>query len=197
ACAASSAPRPGRRASSGRPSNWRSVMPASADNALSHELAGEPVLLLGDRAMYWPARKRLILADLHLGKSHVFRQAGIAVPSGATQHDLQRLSRLVGATGARELWIVGDLLHGPAAQAAWRETWLQWRDLHETLDVAALTGNHDRALAQAPLRVRQLGHECEDGPFLFRHVPGVDPAGRHVIAGHVHPQARMPGVPRR
>src|SRR5690606_27993043 len=172
-------------------------MPLSWDDALRLELAGETMLLLGERALFWPARQRLVIADLHLGKSHVFRQAGIAVPSGATHDDLQRLGRLVVATGARELWIVGDLLHGPAAQAAWRDTWLHWRGLHENLDVAALTGNHDRALAQAPLRVRQLGHECEDGPFLFRHVPGVDPAGRHVIAGHVHPQARMPGVPRR
>ncbi len=57
-------------------------MPGLRDERLSIKLADEPVVLLGDRAMYWPARSRLIIADLHLGKSHVFRQAGIAVPLG-------------------------------------------------------------------------------------------------------------------
>ncbi|MGP4763297.1 hypothetical protein ACTXP8_26265, partial [Klebsiella pneumoniae] len=80
-------------------------------------LAGEPFMLVGARAMYWPARQALLIADLHLGKSHVFRRAGIAVPSGATRGDLDRLADAVARTAARELWIVGDLLHGPAGQA--------------------------------------------------------------------------------
>jgi len=172
-------------------------MPASpGDDALAVELAGESVLLLGARALYWPARHRLVIADLHLGKSQVFRRAGIAVPSGATQDDLQRLGGLAAATGARELWIVGDVLHGPAAQAGWRETWARWRRAHGGLDLAALAGNHDRALRRAELGVRLLGQEQADGPFLFRHLPHADPQGRHVIAGHVHPRARVPGVPR-
>jgi len=171
-------------------------MPALHDGALSVELAGQAVVLLGERALYWPARSRLVIADLHLGKSHVFRQAGIAVPSGATQADLQRLARLAAGTRARELWIVGDVLHGPAAQAEWREAWGQWRRQHAGLDIAVLNGNHDRALARAALDVRQLGEAQEDGPFLFRHHPQADPQGRHVIAGHVHPKAGLPGVPR-
>jgi DNA ligase-associated metallophosphoesterase len=171
-------------------------MPASHEQALAMTLAGEAVELLGARALYWPARRRLIVADLHLGKSHVFRRAGITVPSGATQDDLQRLAQLLVATGAQALWIVGDVLHGPASQAAWRDTWTQWRQRHSALDVAALTGNHDRALDGPALGVRQLGEAHHDGPFLFRHLPHPDPLGRHVIAGHVHPKARIPGVPR-
>ncbi|WZB67678.1 metallophosphoesterase [Achromobacter xylosoxidans] len=92
----------------------------------------------------------MIIADLHLGKSHVFRRAGIAVPSGATRGDLDRLAALVARTAARELWIVGDLLHGPAAQAAWRDAWLEWRRQHAGLDVAVLAGNHDRAGRRSP-----------------------------------------------
>ncbi|MFD4838785.1 ligase-associated DNA damage response endonuclease PdeM [Achromobacter sp. NPDC058515] len=171
-------------------------MPESPDDALCVALAGEPMVLLGGRAMHWPARSRLIIADLHLGKSHVFRRAGIAVPSGATQDDLLRLARLVEQTAARELWIVGDVLHGPASRAAWRDAWAHWRGEHAGLDVAALTGNHDRALDGASFGMRQLGEAQEDGPFLFRHLPQADPRGRHVIAGHVHPKTRVPGVPR-
>lgn len=171
-------------------------MPELHDGALTITLAGEPMALLAARAMYWPARSRLIIADLHLGKSHVFRRAGIAVPRGATQDDLLRLSDLVAATGARQLWIVGDVLHGPASQAAWRDTWERWRQQHAALDVAVLIGNHDRALDGASLGLHQLGEAQEDGPFLFRHVPQADPQGRHVIAGHVHPKTRVPGIPR-
>ncbi|MOA34482.1 hypothetical protein D3C78_1558570 [compost metagenome] len=46
------------------------------------------------------------------------------------------------------------------------------------------------------LDIRQLGESVADGPFLFRHLPHADPHGRHVIAGHVHPKTRVPGVPR-
>jgi len=171
-------------------------MPESRDGALNIVLAGEAVVLLGERALFWPARSRLIIADLHLGKSHVFRRAGIAVPRGATQEDLQRVAALVLATAARELWVVGDVLHGPASQAAWRDAWLQWRQAHAALDVAVLAGNHDRALDGAALGMRELGEAQADGPFLFRHLPQPDAQGRHVIAGHVHPKTRIPGVPR-
>lgn len=171
-------------------------MPDSRDAALNIVLAGEAVVLLGERALFWPARSRLVIADLHLGKSHVFRRAGIAVPRGATQEDLQRVAALVLATAARELWVVGDVLHGPASQAAWRDVWLQWRQAHAALDVAVLAGNHDRALDGAALGMRELGEAQADGPFLFRHLPQPDALGRHVIAGHVHPKTRIPGVPR-
>lgn len=171
-------------------------MSGSPEAALAVALAGEPMTLLGERALFWPARARLIIADLHLGKSHVFRRAGIAVPSGATRGDLARLAGLVAHTAARELWIVGDVLHGPSTQAAWRDAWSGWRRQHAALDVAVLAGNHDRALDGAALDVRQLGEACVDGPFQFSHIPRAGADGRHVIAGHVHPKTAVPGVPR-
>ncbi|WP_438859044.1 ligase-associated DNA damage response endonuclease PdeM [Achromobacter spanius] len=190
----------GGGSSSGSDREFHSASHREADSAhddtLAIRLAGEAVLLLGQRALYWPARARLVIADLHLGKSHVFRQAGIAVPRGATQADLDRLTQLVHDTRARELWVVGDVLHGPMSQAGWRQDWEAWRQAHAALDVAVLAGNHDRALEGAALGMRQLGEAYVDGPFVFRHLPQPDPQGRHVIAGHVHPKTRLPGVPR-
>ncbi|TFL15351.1 ligase-associated DNA damage response endonuclease PdeM [Pusillimonas caeni] len=171
-------------------------MPGPDDGRLDVRMAGEPLVALAERALYWPARRRLVIADLHLGKEHVFRRAGIAVPHGVTQDDLQRLSQLLGSTGALSLWIVGDLLHGPSAPAGWKDAWRAWRQRHEAVDVAVLAGNHDRWLARAGLDVRLLGEVHSDGPFLFRHVPRQDPGGKHVIAGHVHPKARVSGLPR-
>lgn len=52
------------------------------------QLAGETVELLGERALYRPAQRALLIADLHLGKADVFRRAGIGLPAGGTAHDL-------------------------------------------------------------------------------------------------------------
>ncbi|MDQ1118741.1 MULTISPECIES: ligase-associated DNA damage response endonuclease PdeM [Pseudoxanthomonas] len=157
-------------------------------------LAGEPMRALGDRALYWPARRRLLIADLHLGKGDIFRRAGIALPSGGTHHDLARLAALVEHTGAHELWVLGDVLHGPAPQASWRGHVDRWRRQHHHLRVIALAGNHDRDLdAAADLGFEVFPDSVEDGPFVLRHHPQPDPQ-RHVLCGHLHPVFKAPGT---
>lgn len=158
-------------------------------------LAGEPMRLLGSRALYWPARQALLIADLHLGKADVFRRAGIALPSGGTVGDLQRLQALLEAHACRELWILGDILHGPAHRAAWYQHWQGWRERNAGLEVHVVRGNHDRHLAHAQLQVR-IHDDVPLGPFLLRHEPVAHPA-RHVIAGHLHPQIALPALRRR
>ena len=160
-------------------------------------VAGEDIELYGDRALYWPARARLLIADLHLGKADIFRQAGIALPRGGTAGDLARLSSLLMVTGARSLWVLGDLLHGAAIDSHWRGSWEAWRGTHCDLEVAVLAGNHDRALASADLAITSLGDSCEDGPFELKHLPGASGLGRHVLCGHLHPLVMIPGAPRR
>ncbi len=159
-------------------------------------LAGESMRLMGDRALHWPARRRLLIADLHLGKADVFRHAGIGLPSGGTAHDLARLDALLAKTRSTELWILGDILHGPALRSRWRDTWNGWREGHAELRVVALTGNHDRALAKAGLGIELGGAVAEDGPFALRHDPEPHPE-LHVLCGHVHPLADLPGMRRR
>lgn len=164
---------------------------------LELDLAGEAVHLYADRALYWPRRRRLLVADLHLGKADVFRRAGIGLPRGGTSHDLMRLDALVEASGACALWVLGDVLHGPAPDAAWRARWDGWRRTRPGLQVAALVGNHDRALAQAGLGIELLGDAIDEPPFALRHEPEAH-ATLHVLCGHVHPCIGLPGLgPRR
>lgn len=160
------------------------------------EIAGEQVELLAGRALHWPARSRLLIADLHLGKADAFRRGGIALPTGGTGHDLERLDELLAATAARSLWILGDVLHGPSDTTHWRRGWDAWRARHGRLEIAALAGNHDRALASAGLELQLLGDAVVDGPFELRHAPA---AGRahHVVCGHLHPRLALPGLPGR
>lgn len=166
-------------------------------------LGGEAVELHGERALYWPARRRLLIADLHLGKADAFRRAGIALPAGGSAHDLARIGALLEATGAREFWVLGDLLHGALTDTHWRGQWDAWRARHAAVEVAILTGNHDRALAAAGLDVVLLGDAVDDGPFALRHAPDDAPATRdgtpalHTLCGHLHPVVRMPGLGRR
>lgn len=155
-------------------------------------LAGEPMILLADRGLYWPTRKRLLIADLHLGKGHVFRSAGLPIPTGGTHRDLSRLQRLLAITGARSLWILGDFLHGvrnPAADQAWRD----FRQAHAGVQIGVIAGNHDRAFCTRTAEVEHLHDGVIDGPFAFGHQPHVrGQEGPHWICGHLHPVVRIP-----
>ena len=172
-------------------------------------IAAEPMRLFAGRALYWPARRRLLVADLHLGKGDILRAAGIAVPSGGTGHDLARLGALLEATGAEQLWVLGDFLHGarqPRVEAAWRA----FLAAHPGCVASVIAGNHDRALVPDAAGVVHLPDDVRDGPFRFRHMPVEEPAAAgdaghpediteagYVICGHVHPVVRLPGLPGR
>lgn len=168
-------------------------MPAS----LAIELAGEPMQALAERALFWPAQSLLMIADLHLGKGEALRRGGIAVPRGGTQDDLQRLHGLLESTGARELCVLGDFLHGAAHGGAWQEQWQTWRTAHASLAISVIAGNHDRQLHRRAGEWNLLLHDegVPRTPFELRHHPRTGPT--HVIAGHLHPRVRYPGLPGR
>lgn len=163
---------------------------------LALELAGEPVVLFAERALFLPRHGRLLIADLHLGKADAFRRAGIGLPRGGTAHDLDRLDRLLATTAATELVILGDVLHGAVLGREWQATWHGWRARHPAVRMAALVGNHDRALANAGLGIDLLGPALDEPPFALRHEPAQEPA-LHVLCGHLHPVIAIPGLPRR
>ncbi len=153
-------------------------------------LAGEHVQLLAQRALHWPAKRLLAIADLHLGKDDVFRSAGIAVPAGGTEADLARLSDLLERTGATRLRVLGDFIHGTAGVARWRDAWHAFRARHD-VTVEVVLGNHDRGLDAAGLGIEVVGDALVEGPFHFAHDHPVAQAGL-CISGHVHPVVRLP-----
>ncbi len=170
---------------------------------LSVELAGQPVRLYAERALFWPRAGTLIVADLHLGKADHFRRAGIALPRGGTSLDLDRLEALIGRSGATRLLVLGDLVHGALPDAPWRAAWTAWRQRRPGLRVELVAGNHDRRLRRdaAALDALQLHlHEGRLGeaPFLFVHDEHDVVAGTpgYVLSGHLHPVVRLPGLPR-
>jgi uncharacterized protein len=155
---------------------------------LDWSLAGQEVILHGDKALYYPAESTLLVADTHFGKGAHFRRAGLALPTGDSLRDLQRLARLVEQFAAQRLLILGDVFHHrPTPDEPFLAALAQWQRERPGLIVEAVIGNHDRHALGGALELTIRWHDQLDlGPFRLRHEPQLI-SGRHVLAGHVHP----------
>jgi uncharacterized protein len=156
-------------------------------NELAIVVAGETLMLHAERALWWPRRRSLLVADVHLGKGSVLRRAGLAVPTGQTMQDLLRLDRLIAHYRPIQLIVLGDLVHGPApADSAWIAQVNDWRGSHAEIAMNLVAGNHDRHFDARGLGFEVVEDQWTLEPFTLRHAPcHVD--GSYVLAGHVHP----------
>ncbi|MFM9978446.1 MAG: ligase-associated DNA damage response endonuclease PdeM [Sphingomonadaceae bacterium] len=151
--------------------------------------AGVPLLALPQGALFWPARHALIVADLHLEKGSWFAARGQMLPPYDSLATLADLRALVAATGARELWCLGDSFHD--AQGCERlapDARAMLTSLTGALGWTWITGNHDsglidacggRVLAEAEVDGLVLRHEAE----AREHRPE--------LSGHFHPKLRI------
>jgi DNA ligase-associated metallophosphoesterase len=157
--------------------------------AVTIELEGEQLVLLPQKAAFWPRERMLIIADIHFGKAAAFRSWGIPVPKGTTSENLDALDDLIVLTGANHVLFLGDFLHARAAHAAGTQAaMLAWRRRRCELVLTLVRGNHDKHAGDP---AAQLGIDLVDepytvGPLSFCHHPDVDAPG-YVLAGHVHP----------
>lgn len=153
------------------------------------EVAGEPVLLLPRKALFWPREKTLVVADIHFGKAASFRAMGVPVPRGTTSQNLEGLDELVARHGAGRIVFLGDFLHARAAHApATQAALLAWRGRHPALALTLVRGNHDRHAGDpaAALAIALVDEPHALGPFSLCHHPDLDTPG-YALAGHVHP----------
>ena len=158
-------------------------------------LEGEELWLLADKAVYWPARQCLMIADAHFGKASAYRSLGQPVPQGTTTENLQRLDRLLSALPCAQVIFLGDFLHGPGSHASGTLGALRsWRALNPDLSMTLIRGNHDKRAGDPPedLRIDVVTEPLLMGPFALQHEPDAHPS-HHVLAGHVHPVYRLRG----
>lgn len=156
-------------------------------------VAGETLRLDAERAVYWPRADTLLLADVHLGKGAAYRRAGLAVPSGHTRADLDRIAALIARHRPQRLLVLGDLFHTAVPpDDPLHAAFAAFRAAHAQLMITALRGNHDRATHRLPPDWRIDWHEgpLHEAPFVFAHEPGTDPRG-YTLAGHVHPVVKL------
>ncbi|HEX8642549.1 MAG TPA: ligase-associated DNA damage response endonuclease PdeM [Allosphingosinicella sp.] len=151
--------------------------------------SGRDLVALPQGALFWPARKALLVADLHLEKASWFARFGQMLPPYDSIATLADLGALAAATAAEEIWCLGDSFHDvkgcdrlpararallTALTAGTRWTWI--------------TGNHDPGFAD-----HCGGEICEEADvdgLLLRHE--ADPAEqRPELSGHFHPKLRL------
>lgn len=158
-------------------------------------LAGVDVELLPDRALFLPASRTLIVADVHWGKAAAFRALGVPVPRGTTRTGLDRLDALITSTNAVSLLVLGDLIHARAGmQPGTIDALERWRDTRRELAITLVRGNHDYHAGDPPasLKIRCVDAPLHVGPFVLYHHPTIDASG-YVLAGHVHPVVQLRG----
>ena len=159
------------------------------------QIAGCEVLLLADKALYWPQQKMLCIADAHFGKAAAYRALGQPVPHGTTAANLLRLDALLSSYPVSELIFLGDFLHAPKSHApATLAALHEWRHRHAALACKLVRGNHDLRAGDPPgaLGIEVVNEPNLRGPFALRHTPALD-ACHHVIAGHLHPVFQLQG----
>jgi DNA ligase-associated metallophosphoesterase len=150
--------------------------------------------LHGEAALYWPSQRLLVVADLHLGREGILRDAGLGMPEGASETDLQRLRLLLELYRPERLVIAGDLLHAAAAAGRnghWLARLLQLTQKSDC-ELIWLLGNHDRpARQQIPSGVR-IEDGLVVGQVLLCHEPtdAPDQSKLASICGHLHPVLR-------
>ncbi|MTV39444.1 ligase-associated DNA damage response endonuclease PdeM [Duganella radicis] len=156
-------------------------------------LAGEELLLLPQKAVYWPREQMLVVADIHFGKAASFRALGVPVPAGTTSANLLALDGLLAEHAVCHILFLGDFLHAKAAHAPATLAAMQaWRERHAELRLTLVRGNHDAHAGDPPARLRigMVDEPYSLGPFAFCHHPDVLTSAC-VLAGHVHPVYRL------
>jgi DNA ligase-associated metallophosphoesterase len=163
---------------------------------LNITLAGCEMVATAERALWWPERKTLLVADLHAGKAGHFRRYGLPLPGRLLATDLDRLDSLIREFEPQRMLFLGDLFHSEtndewAELVTWRRTWPE-------VMFVLIRGNHDRFMSDEVLRAGGflvVAEYLDEEPFRFAHAPRTDEESSELfhLAGHLHPAVRIYG----
>jgi DNA ligase-associated metallophosphoesterase len=151
-------------------------------------MAGERLMLDPDGVLWWPARKLLAVADLHLEKGSSLAARGALLPPYDSRATLDRLVPLIRRYRPERIIALGDSFHdrhGAARLAAAEAERL--RAIAEGAALVWVLGNHD-PLPPAGFP-GEVAAEWREGPIAFRHEGG---GATPEVCGHHHPKAWVP-----
>ena len=161
-----------------------------AMNAFDFECAGERLSALPQGALWWPARRLLAVADLHLEKGSSYAvTARKLLPRHDTRQTLAALAALTDALQPATVVCLGDSFHDRAAVER-----LPDDDRAEIERLTARTrfvwiaGNHDPA--PPPAGWGEVAEEIDEAPLVFRHEAQFGPV-KGEVSGHYHPVAAL------
>jgi len=141
-------------------------------------------------AAFWPAKRVLIVADLHFEKSSSLAARGALLPPYDTRATLERLNRLVRLYRPKKVIALGDSFHDrDAASRLSQDDRSRIEAMAREAQFIWITGNHDAAPTGMPgMSVPQY----REGPFTFRHQAAPVLGPREIeISGHFHPKASI------
>ena len=152
-------------------------------------IAGKAFVADMSGALWWPAERMLILADLHLEKASSLAARGQPLPPYDTRETLERVATALDRYEPEVVVALGDSLHDRTAALRLGEDERRiLAILQEGRRWIWVTGNHDGGTAAA------LGGEAFDSLTVtgirLVHEPRPGPV-THEIAGHLHPAARV------
>lgn len=151
--------------------------------------SGHELVALPQAALYWPARKALLVADLHFEKASWYARFGQMLPPYDSEATLADLEVLVAETGARELWCLGDSFHDSAgSERLSPAARIKLEALTSRLNWTWITGNHDMALDDS--QGGTIVEEAEVDGLILRHKADLDDR-RPELSGHFHPKLRI------
>ena len=140
-------------------------------------------------ALFWPARRALLVADLHLEKASWFARGGQMLPPYDSIATLTGLGEVIAATGAAEVWCLGDSFHDIAGcERLPDRARAMLTALTSTTRWTWITGNHDRHF------VDRCGGAVADemvvDGVMLRHEAA---RGERLpeLSGHFHPKLRV------
>ena len=160
-----------------------------AAKSLQIALCGELLTALPCGALWWVARRTLIVSDLHFEKGSSFAARGQLLPPYDTSATLSYVEALVADLVPEAVISLGDSFHdGRAEERLSPQDAARMRTLTGQTDWVWVEGNHD------PDPPAHLGGRAAKvlriGELVFRHEPTGE---RGEIAGHLHPCARIAG----
>ena len=152
--------------------------------------AGHELVALKDGALFWPARRALIVADLHLEKASWFAwRSGQMLPPYDSQATLTELTALTQRTQAAEIWCLGDSFHdSEGCERLPAEARRMLTDLTGATRFVWITGNHDSALVDHC--GGEIMVEAEVDGLVLRHEAEARET-RPELSGHFHPKLRL------
>jgi hypothetical protein len=151
--------------------------------------AGETFQATAEGALFWPAQKALLVADLHLEKASWFARLGQFLPPYDSHATLTALARDVERTGATRLFCLGDSFHDRfGCERLPADARALLTDLTSRLDWTWIVGNHDPGFADHC--GGRLADEVKLSGIILRH-EAVRGEPRPEMSGHYHPKLRV------